>query len=313
MKKIILVLSLAFLFISINAQDIVLSEQQKEFERKIQIANSYVTKIYWNPSLLPEGIKAYEDVFKIGIPEKAYGSCYVNYADLLVQSGNLKKAVEYYDKAFNLKKMTAEEFGYSYRKGYFKKDTVLYNNKKMEYLKKMDSYYTAKEQELLIEVEKILSIDQFARYYSQEYPQHRNCSKNIIIYADSITMENMIVLLEKYPEYADPLTIIPEAAIVISRHIHTAYPQFWLTYCEPRWRKAVLESTATPQYYAYMYDRSTILAKGGYSYYGEWDNNGKNANPDEKAVNKRRADMGLPLLQEKKAAGENPYIVQPTY
>ena len=312
-EKNIFILLINFFLVSLSAQDLVLSEQQKEFEHKAQIASSYITKVYWDPSLLPEAIKAYEKIFKINVSEKEHSYYYLNYADLLVQYGDLKKAIQYYDKAFNLKKMTAEEFGYGYRKDYFKKDTLLYNQKKMEYLKKMDSYYTVKEQKLLIEVEKILAIDQFARHYDDTYPQHRNCSKNIIRYADSITMENIIVLLEEYPEYPNPLSIVPIAEITISRHIHTAYPQFWLTYYEARCRKAVLDGTASTQYYAYMYDRSTKLTKGGYSYYGEWDNNGKNANPDKDLVNKRRSNMGLPILQEKETEGENQFRVNPTY
>ena len=50
-----------------NAQDVVLSEDAKEYQRKKLIAFDYFRKIYGNPELLPDAIKAYEDVFKLNI------------------------------------------------------------------------------------------------------------------------------------------------------------------------------------------------------------------------------------------------------
>jgi hypothetical protein len=206
--------------------------------------------------------------------------------------------------------MTAEEFGYGYRKMFFGKDTMLYNNKAKEYLGKMNNYYTAQEIELLIEVKNMLARDQLARDYYKNYPKHLDCSKNILEYADSITMQNLILLLEKYPDNKNPLSIDPTANMAISRHIFTAYPQFWLTYYEPRTRKSVIEDFSNPQTYATMYDRCLISTTGGYSYYGEWDNDGKNANPDVELVNKRRENLGLTPLQVNKPEKN---IVFPVY
>jgi tetratricopeptide (TPR) repeat protein len=150
MKKISTCILLLFVFTCANAQDIVLSENAKEYQRKKLIAFDYFRKIYGNPDLLPDAVKAYEDVFKLDVPEKILSSLYVNYADLLAQSGNVQKAVQYYDLAFQYKRMTAEEFGYGYRKMFFGKDTLLYNNKAKEYAEKMNNYYTAQEIELLM-------------------------------------------------------------------------------------------------------------------------------------------------------------------
>ena len=299
MRKISTCILLLFVFTCANAQDIVLSENAKEYQRKKLIAFDYFRKIYGNPDLLPDAVKAYENVFKLDVPEKILSSLYVNYADLLAQSGNVQKAVQYYDLAFQYKRMTAEEFGYGYRKMFFGKDTLLYNNKAKEYAEKMNNYYTVQEIELLIEVKNMLARDQLARDYYKNYPKHLDCAKNILEYVDSITMQNLILLLEKYPDNKNPLSIDMNANAAIPRHIFTAYPQFWLTYFEPRARKSVTEDFTNPQTYATMYDRCLISTTGGYSYYGEWDNDGKNANPDVELVNKRRENLGLPLLVKK--------------
>jgi len=310
MKKIGTFIVLLIVFVLANAQDVVLSEDAKEYQRKKLIAFDYFRKIYGNPELLPDAIKAYEDVFKLNAPEIALSYLYVNYADLLAQSGNLQKAVQYYDLAFQYRRMTAEEFGYGYRKMYFVKDTMLYNNKAKEYSEKMENYYTAQEIELLIEVKSMLARDQLARDYYKNYPKHLDCSKNILEYADSITMQNIILILEKYPDNKNPLSIDMTANTVISRHIFTAYPQFWLTYFEPRARKSVIEELSNPKTYATMYDRCLISTTGTYSYYGEWDNDGKNANPDVELVNKRRENLGLSPLRVNKMEKN---IVHPIY
>jgi tetratricopeptide (TPR) repeat protein len=295
MKKIFL-----FIFISCSmlsySQEIVLSEQVKEYYRKVGIANDYFGKIYHNPDLLGAAIKSYEEVFAINVPESVYAVHYRNYADLLAQSGEYDKAVQFYDKAFELKKMKAKEFGYGYRKGYFGKDTLLHNKKLQEYNKRT----TISDIELLIAVKEMLAMDQFARYYHSDFPQHKDCSKNIILYVDSITMEKWVELMKKYPEYSDPLSIDFEAAFVIGRHIFTAYPEFWLTHFEANARESVISGQYNPQGYARTYDRCMITSgRAEYSYYGEWNNDGKNANPDNNLVNKRRENLGLPPLGEK--------------
>jgi hypothetical protein len=89
MKKIVACIALLIVFVFANAQDIVLSENAKEYQRKKLIAFDYFRKIYGNSGLLPEAINAHEDVFKLNVPENTLSYLYVNYADLLAQSGNL--------------------------------------------------------------------------------------------------------------------------------------------------------------------------------------------------------------------------------
>lgn len=312
MRKNILFLAFICLFASLHAQEIVIPDYIKELNHKMKLASDYLPKVYRDPGLLPEAIKAYEEVINGGLPKSKYG-VYVNYADLTAQSGDLEKAIHYYDTAFKYKFLDSKEFGYSYRRKYFEKDTLLYQRKMKEYIDYEENnpiYYTARELELVKEIKEIHAADQLARHYYDAYPQHQNCAKSILLYTDSTTMVRWLALLEKYPEYDDPLSTDFEASFVISRHIFTAYPQFWLTHFEPRCRKALIEGSYNPQDYAVMYDRCLISTTGGYSYYGEWDNDGMNANPDKVLVNKRRANLGLLPLEEK---AENNFIVFPVY
>lgn len=290
--------------VSLSSQNIILPDSVKEFHLKKNNALDYFSKIYFQPTLLETALKSFEEVFQMSVPEKAYSSLYVNYADLLAQAGYLKKAIHYYDLAFDLKRMTSKQFSYSYRKQYFEKDTLLYNQKKNEFDKKTMYYYTARELELLIEVKEIYAVDQFVRNYYKNNPQQIS----IIQYADSINMLKIISVLEKYPEYVDPIAMDTEASLVISRHIFTAYPHFWLTYYEPRYRKAVIEGIADPKNYALLYDRNLILTTGECSFFGEWDNEGRNVNPDINLINKRRTNLGLSPLDVKKT--ENNVIKQ---
>jgi hypothetical protein len=174
----------------------------------------------------------------------------------------------------------------------------LYNKKLQEYKERT----TISDIELLIAVKEMLAMDQFARYYEKDFPQHKNCSNNIIPYVDSITMVRWVELMKKYPEYSDPISIDHEASFVIGRHIFTGYPEFWLTYFEPKQRENLIKGNGNPQSYARTYDRCMITSgRAEYSYYGEWDNDGKAANPDKNSVNKRRANLGLTPLNEKQS------------
>lgn len=299
MKKILLII---FVFYSMAAftQDIIIPEHVKEFYRKLETTTNERGKFVREPDnseLLDATITAYEDLFMMDFPEKVYGYLYEDYAKLLVLKGDYEIAFEYYDLAYDLKKMTADEFGYPVNRQYFEKDPILlneYNKKKKEYEDNSKNYYTPREQELRTKIEKMLEADQFARHNYLDYP-------NIIPQTDSITMADLVDLLERYPEYGDPLRdIYPFAGIVIYRHIFTAYPDFWLTYFEPRAKKELPTGEYSPQAYARTYDRCMITSgKTEYSYYGEWDNDGKNINPDSEAVDKRRVNLGLPLLKDK--------------
>ena len=299
MKKVITII-LIFCGMISYSQEIFLSENIKQYYRlmeeingsstfmKTKIANESIAKI----------LEKYDSLFKI--KDIDVSRHYVNYADLLAQFGDLQKAIEYYEKSFSLNKMSTKAF--EQRKKYFEKDTILYNHKQKEFNEKYAHHYSAREIELLVEVKEILAMDQFARYYNNDYPKHKNCSENIIAYVDSITMIKLIDLLEKYPEYSNPLTIDPFAPWVIGRHIYTAYPGFWLTYFEPKEREALLNGNGlNPTEYARTYDRCVITSgKEKYSYYGEWDDDGKAINPDKNLINTRRDNLGLPSLEEKK-------------
>ena len=299
MKKILLII---FVFCSMAAytQDIIIPKYVKDFYQKLQTVSNEKEKFINNPNnseLLDALLAAYDELFVMKFPENVYGYLYTDYANLLVQKGDSEIAFEYYDLAYDLKKLTAEEFGYPVYRQLFENDPLLlneYNKKKKEYEDNAKDYYTPQELELRTKIEKMLEADQFARNNCLDNP-------NIIPHTDSITMADLVDLLERYPEYGDPLRdIYPFAGIIIYRHIFTAYPDFWLTYFEPKARKELMTGEYSPQMYARTYDRCMITSgKAEYSYYGEWDNDGKNVNPDSEAVDKRRVNLGLPLLKDK--------------
>ena len=300
MKKYLLLLLTHCSFFALFSQDIIIPEHIKAFHQKLEIAINENQKFKDNPDntdLLDAAITAYDELLRMEFSEKAYGYLYTTFADLLAQKGDYEIAFEYYDLAYDLKKLTAEDFGKPVHQQYFEKDPLLlneYNKKKKEYEDNAANYYTPREQELRTKIEQMLEADQFARHNYLDYP-------NIMPHTDSINMADLVYLLENYPEYDDPLRAIhPWAGFIIYRHIFTAYPDFWLTYFEPRARKALLVGEYDPWGYARTFDRCMITSgKAEYSYYGAWDNDGKNINPDAEAVDKRRVNLGLPLLKDK--------------
>jgi len=297
-KKSLLLLFLTCSLISYS-QEIILSDTILQIYKLREEANEYYIRARNDKSAVFKAIEKYDFLFTFSNVDESVR--YVDYADLLAQSGDLYKAMIYYDWAFELKRMTAREFGISFRKKYFEEDTLLYNNKFKEFNSQMDTYYTARELELLSDIKAMIAVDQFARQYSKDYPKHKNCTKNIIPYADSITMIRWLELYEKYPEFDDPLSISKEIGMVLGRHIFSSYPDFWLKYEEPRIRKCIIEGKGYPKGYARTYDRCIITSgREEYSFYGEWDNVGKNVNPDKELINKRRANLSLPPLEDKK-------------
>jgi len=282
------------------SQELILPDNLKQYYKLYEDINGPSTYyiLYKDIEIIPNLLEKYDSLFKIGNIE--VGSNYWKYADLLAQSGNLEKAVEYYEKSMILKNMSVEAF--DQRKNYFEKDTVLYNQKKKEFAEKYIRLYTERELNLRLDIKEMFAADQFARYYDRDFPKYKNCSKNIIAYVDSITMIKLVELLEKYSEYSNPLSVDGVATFIIGRHIFTGYPEFWLTYFEPKEREALLNMDGlTPTEYARTYDRCIITSgREKYSYYGEWDDNGKFVNPDKDIVNKRRANLGLLPLGEKK-------------
>ena len=306
MKKISLLV--IFLYIVFGAvcqpqqKDIVLSKKVQKINKQKDVINSI--RVYHKPENLPVAIKAYEDLFAMDPPLSVCGPFYRGYADVLAQSGNLTKAITYYDLAINNGFAEPDEFGYTYRKEYFAKDTALYNRKRKEYLSMC--VHSVRESQLIYELRQLLGADQFARKYELKHPE---CT-DILRFSDSLIMKRLVDLMKEYPEYENIFSVDKEVSIVISRHLFSAYPLFWLTYFEPYTRKLVEEGICMPFVYADLYDKCIIRAYGCQSYYGQWDNNGKNANPDTELVNKRRRWLGLPPLQELK---KDEFMIMPAY
>jgi tetratricopeptide (TPR) repeat protein len=298
MKKILIIILISCTTIAYS-QEIILSENVKQYYKlKEELNEAYLNTNSNSEDALLEALNKYEYLFNVS--DKDESNHFWSYANLVAKSGNLQKAIAYFEKAIKHKQKFAQDFDVPRIKRYFEKDTLLYNQKLKEFYE-IPAIYTAKELKLLFEVKQILAADQFARKYYNDYPQHKDCSKNIIQYVDSITMVKLVELIEKYPEYSNPLTIDDFAPWVIGRHIFTAYPEFWLTHFEPKEREKLIVGEGYPKEYARTYDRCIITCgKEKYSYYGEWDDDGKATNPDKDLVNKRRANLGLPSLEEKK-------------
>ena len=308
MKKKLIIILISFSMVS-HAQEIILTESVKQYYQLHEEINQAILKNNDTNDAIPEIIEKYEYLFTVS--DKDESKHFWSYANFLARSGDLQKAIVYYEKAIRLQKNMANDFDSYYIKDkLFEKDTVLYHQKKKEFYE-IPVTYSARELELLFEVKQMYATDQFARSYHNDYRQYLNCSKNILEYVDSITMVKWVKLIEKFPEYSNPLSIDFWAKAIISRHILTAYPEFWLTYFEQKEREELINGKGYPKEYARTFDRCTILTgKEKCSYYGEWDDDGKATNPDKALVNKRRANLGLPPLEEKKSS---PYEIFITY
>ena len=286
-----------------NAQDIVLSKEiLKFYQEKEKITSMWSETINSkNPEKIKETIDAYKAFYNLKYPQNRYDHTYLNYADLLAKYGNLKEAVIYYELAFNTKSMLPTAFLYQYRKDFFKKDTVLYQKTLERFKKQFAQIYSYDEIEILQKLREIFSADQMAREYHSEHSNYRNCAASIIIFADTIHVAKIKELFDTGLDVASIFYYDFELAFVLGRHLFTAYPDFWLTYFEPTARQNLIEGRNGPQNYARTYDRAIITSgRAAYSYYGEWDNNGKNENPDTELVNRRRANLGLKPLGEEK-------------
>ena len=306
MKRLFLIIGLLYVILGAIGQpqqkDIVLPNKIKKINHQKEVINSI--RVYHQPGNLPIAIKAYEDLFEMDSSSLICGAYYCGYADVLAQSGYLSKAIAFYDKAIHDGFMDPNEFGYSYRKDYFAKDTALYHHKLEEYMSMC--VHSVRESQLINELRQLLGADQFARKYEIKHPNY----SDLLRFSDSLVMERLVYLMKKYPEFDDILGVDNEVYMVLSRHIFSAYPEFWLKYFEESTRKRVEDGICLPFVYADLYDKCTIRAYGCQSYYGQWDNHGQNANPDVKLVNKRRAWLGLPPLQETK---KDEFMVMPAY
>lgn len=302
MKKNILIGILFLLMESAYAQEPILSERVKTFyQLREQMTKAWSGKHELGADcqhavanfgqLHQRLLQEYSDLYE---PEKRY----LNYADLLAECGRLQEAVTQYDNAFYHKSMTAEEFGYKYRREYFATDTLLYQQKMREYREKEYCLYTYAEIEVRKALNAILAMDQMAiKITNQPYGGQ---TVEILHFKDSIVKAELEALAQKYPEIPHILSLDFTANFVLGRHLYSADPQYWLDNEEPRCRANLLVGKDDPKSYAYTYDQCIIRATGGLSFYGEGDNGGLNANPDTALVNKRRANIGLPPLEEKK-------------
>jgi len=301
MKKVLFIILISCNW-AVYSQELILPENVKQYYKLYEEINgsSSFRTLETDPNKLSKKLEQYDSLFKI--KDIDFSGDYRDYAYILAKLGDTKKALEYYELCFKLNSINVKSFEQC--KQYFEKDTILFNQKKEEFYKKYPAQlYNEKELEHRLEVREIFGADQLARYYHDDYPQYKNCSKNILEYVDSITMIKLVKLLDKYPEYTNPLSVSPFESWIIGRHIFTAYPDFWLTYFEPREREALLNGKGLPPTeYARTYDRCIVQSqREKYSYYGEWDDGGKAVNPDKELVNKRRANLGLPPLEAKKS------------
>lgn len=277
---------------SSQGQDVIVSDSVKSYYKLIE-----QLKLAHNPDMPITLIDSlYSLVFNSTLVSKeVIANQYEGYALLLAKKGFLKKSVEYYDKAFYSKMMLPNRFNRIGIQDLFKKDTALFQSKVREYESNFGKLYSYQEIQIIQELYSMLSADQLARKFDD---QHHNYV--LLKFADSLTMNQMVRLIEENPQIKDPLCYVFVANFVLGRHIYSAYPEFWLTHIEPITRWRLLNGLEMPQAYAYTYDRSVIFAKGENSYYGEYDNGGENANPNLAEVNKHRANIGLPPLGQKK-------------
>jgi len=309
MKKIIVSIMFSCVCLCTYSQEIILSDEVKEMRKEWEVYYQLINLAEKNANVADSVIYVVEKLMVTG-NENVKKIWYRNFADLLARYEYYAKAIHYYDLAFQSKEMTEEEFLYAYRKKWFAKDTLLYQQKCAEYLEKSATQFTPAEMKIRTTIKEILAADQMARNYYMAFPSEQKITEhNLIIYVDTINKRKIIELFKKYPEIGNPLALDPWSNLLLGRHLFTAYPDFWLDYFEPFARKSLLEGREDAQSYARTYDR-TIITSGRepYSYYGEWDNDGKNINPDSTAVNRRRVNIGLPLL-ENKPKNENKFFI----
>ena len=310
MKKNIVCLIICCVYFSAFTQEIIVPEAIKELRKQQKDYFAAILLAKENSNVSDSVIMILETFMNTGEQNFVKENLYLNYADLLAQYEFYDKSIHYYDLAFKNKKMIEEAFLYPYRKKYFSKDTLLYKQKCAEYLAKSVTQFTPTEMKIIVRLKELVAADQMARNYYSDFPSEKNLTEhNLIIYVDTINKRKIIELIQEYPEIENPLALDLLANILFGRHLFTAYPDFWLDYFEPIARKRLLEGQYDAQTYARTYDRTVITSsRESYSFYGEWDNDGKNVNPDSAAVNRRRINLGLPLLEDK-PKNENKFFI----
>ncbi len=294
MKKITIILLYTFLVTNSYSQELILSDSIIQFYKTKNIAFEYS----YNKDNYKNAFQLYIDVLNFPITNKtAKASVYITLADLYAEFHQYDSAIVYYDHAFYSKKMDVEEFERSYRKKYFALDSVRYNNKILEYKENFGKIYSYQELYIIKQLRAMNEVDQLARKFDDNYPN--SCRKSILMFTDSLTMLKIVELIKENPNIPNPFIYDTWGFFIIGRHIFTAYPEFWLTYIEPIQRKSLINGCFDIENYVRTYDRCVIFARNEYSYYGEYDDNGRMANPDTALVNQRRKNVGLPPLEQK--------------
>jgi hypothetical protein len=295
MKRAYLLLLLVNIFI-INSysQELILPDSIINFYKTKEIAFEYsYTKDNYKTA-----IQLYYDILNFPISNTtAKSRVYLTIADLYAEFQQYDSAVVYYDKAFYSKNVDVEELEYPYRKKYFAFDSLRYKNKILEYKENFGKIYSYQELNIIKQLRAMNEVDQLARKYDDIYPN--SCRKSILMFTDSLTMLKIVELIKENPNIPNPFIYDTWGFFIIGRHIFTAYPEFWLTYIEPIQRQSLINGCFDIENYVRTYDRCVIFARNEYSYYGEYDDNGRMANPDTSLVNQRRKNVGLPPLDQK--------------
>ncbi|HNY63245.1 MAG TPA: hypothetical protein PLH70_04375 [Bacteroidales bacterium] len=294
MKKITFILFCSFWVLNSYSQELILPDSIINFYKINKIAYDYS----YDKDNYKNAIQLYYDVLSFPIAdERSKSAVYINIADIYAEYQQYDSAVVYYDKAFYSKRMDVESFGRLYRKKYFAADTSLYMSKMEEYKENFGKLYSYDELYLMREFRAMNEADQLARNFDTQYPN--SCRKNILMYTDSLNMVKIVEIINKNPDMPNPFRYGGWAYFIVGRHIFSAYPEFWLTYIEPIERQSLINGYSDVEAYTRTYDRCVIFARDEYSYYGEFDDNGRKANPDTALVNQRRKNVGLPPLDQK--------------
>lgn len=280
-------------------EELILSDEVKEMINKINYYKDLLRYDSTDQSIIENihyEMGAYMDTEGEDIAKKRL---YSSYAYFLAKNGYLEEAIYYFDLAFQNKYLFDNFFETRYMKDYFAKDPVLYQKKCADYREKRITRYTPVEMTIKIKLREIFATDQMIRNYYYHLSDE-NEARQFMMYVDTTNILAIIELIKEYPEIEDPLSVDNMTDFVIGRHLFTAYPEFWLTYFEPIARKQLLRGEYDPQTYARTYDRCIITSgQSQFSYYGEWGNEGENENPDSVSVDRRRINLGLPMLKDK--------------
>lgn len=303
MKKINFLLLLMFFSVVASAQNLVLPDETKAFYEAKRACNKA-----FNFNGSQDEKTAYFKIFEQRLKDlqqmKSFGNSYIyqlgyyDYARSLADQGNYEKAAKYFDKAFYAKVMSAEEFAYADVRGRFANDTALYQKLLAKYRKNELRIYSYEEYEIRKQIYSWFQMDQLAFKLSTYWPL-QSYETDIIAFKDSLIRLKINDFEKEYSSIEKHYRLDSWSLFFLMRHLACGFPDVWLEQWEPRDRQRVLNGDLMPEEYAFQYDYSIIHSGQGNSYYGEYNNCGDNVNADTALVNRHRADIGLPPLEEK--------------